>query len=48
LNRKGVLERIAIPPIQVQRADPYLRDLERRSGFEFFSDDGSAYVEPSV
>ena len=28
--------------------DPFLRDLERRKGFEFFWDDGTAYFEPSV
>lgn len=28
--------------------DPYLRDLERRKGYEFFWDDGTAYFEPSL
>jgi hypothetical protein len=28
--------------------DPYLRDLERRKGYEFFWDDGTVYFEPSL
>jgi hypothetical protein len=55
-----VFDGFEIAPIQVHGADslqalamacdidPFLRDLERRSGFEFFWDDGSAYFEPSV
>ena len=51
-------EGLDAPPIEVHGSDslqalalacdidPYLRDLERRKGFEFFWDDGTAYFQP--
>ena len=54
-----VFEGLDAPPVEVRGADslqaiaiacdidPVLRELERKFGYEFFWDDGSAYFPPS-